>query len=433
MREQIAVDGFMLPGRVIGTGFDGVLLMPLLLRGGPVHRWRYPLGQRSGRPVPRATEFAQDATFGYTSSNLRDFVAEKSGGTITSDEVHSISLDRHPAGWARPGRRDLGRCHWWRLRRCQRHRLRRPGDRRPRALGGAGAGEVVRIPLRSVVPPCAGRARAPRPADRRADLAAGRPGGHGLVVVGSHVGLTSRQVAKAQERGGMTETELHVPTLIDSERRDAMSPTSGGRSSRRSPPPMCCCSPAAPCCAAATPRQPGDLPHRLHRGHRGGPGRTAAHPAWVVAKGGITSHDVAVRGLGIRRAEVLGQLLPGLVSVFRPSRRHRKPSAPPTWCSPAMSVTTTPSPTSSTFSPDADELRPTCSIHNSQKETADMTNVGWIGLGAMGSPMASFVAKAGHAVTAFDIDPQKAVALQATASKPRRPSVTRQSTPTCWC
>jgi uncharacterized protein YgbK (DUF1537 family) len=27
---------------------------------------------------------------------------------------------------------------------------------------------------------------------------------------------------------------------------------------------------------------------------------------------------VAVRGLGIRRAKVLGQLLPGMVSVFRP-------------------------------------------------------------------------------------------------------------------
>ena len=38
----------------------------------------------------------------------------------------------------------------------------------------------------------------------------------------------------------------------------------------------------------------------------------------MVAKGGITSHDVAVRGLGIRRAEVLGQLFPGMVSVFRP-------------------------------------------------------------------------------------------------------------------
>jgi uncharacterized protein YgbK (DUF1537 family) len=37
-----------------------------------------------------------------------------------------------------------------------------------------------------------------------------------------------------------------------------------------------------------------------------------------VAKGGITSHDVAVRGLGIRRATVLGQVLPGIISVFQP-------------------------------------------------------------------------------------------------------------------
>ena len=40
-----------------------------------------------------------------------------------------------------------------------------------------------------------------------------------------------------------------------------------------------------------------------------------------------------------------------------------------------------------------------------------MTKVGWVGFGAMGSPMASLAANAGHPVTAFDIDPQKAVAL----------------------
>jgi uncharacterized protein YgbK (DUF1537 family) len=38
----------------------------------------------------------------------------------------------------------------------------------------------------------------------------------------------------------------------------------------------------------------------------------------VVAKGGITSHDVAVHGLGMRRADVVGQLFPGMVSVLRP-------------------------------------------------------------------------------------------------------------------
>jgi len=44
----------------------------------------------------------------------------------------------------------------------------------------------------------------------------------------------------------------------------------------------------------------------------------AAGPAWFLAKGGITSHDVAVHGLGIRRAEVVGQLFPGVVSLYRP-------------------------------------------------------------------------------------------------------------------
>ena len=47
-------------------------------------------------------------------------------------------------------------------------------------------------------------------------------------------------------------------------------------------------------------------------------GTLAARPAWVIAKGGITSHDVMLQGLGIRRAEVAGQLFPGTISVFRP-------------------------------------------------------------------------------------------------------------------
>jgi len=38
--------------------------------------------------------------------------------------------------------------------------------------------------------------------------------------------------------------------------------------------------------------------------------------AWVLAKGGITSSDIATEGLGIRRAIVAGQLFPGIVSVW---------------------------------------------------------------------------------------------------------------------
>ena len=47
-----------------------------------------------------------------------------------------------------------------------------------------------------------------------------------------------------------------------------------------------------------------------------------------------------------------------------------------------------------------------------------MTTVGWIGLGAMGAPMATCVARAGYTVAAFDVDPQKAVALAPEGVKP---------------
>ena len=47
-----------------------------------------------------------------------------------------------------------------------------------------------------------------------------------------------------------------------------------------------------------------------------------------------------------------------------------------------------------------------------------MSRVGWIGLGAMGLPMAGNVARAGHDVTAYDIDPGKAASLADDGVKP---------------
>ncbi|PWY90088.1 hypothetical protein BO70DRAFT_350048 [Aspergillus heteromorphus CBS 117.55] len=39
------------------------------------------------------TQFAQDATFGFKSSNLRDYVREKAPGRFTADQIHSISIE----------------------------------------------------------------------------------------------------------------------------------------------------------------------------------------------------------------------------------------------------------------------------------------------------------------------------------------------------
>jgi uncharacterized protein YgbK (DUF1537 family) len=305
---------------VTGAGFDGVLLIPSYFEAGRFTAGDIHWANVSGELIPAGdTEFAEDATFGYTSSNLRDFVAEKSDGTITADEVHSISLDDIRVGGP---------------------------TRVTEILNGVTGGafvvvnatdyadlEIVVLGLLAVQEQ--GRSfgyrsgpsfvRALAGLEPQAPLAvqqiwpAGDPGGHGLVVVGSHVGLTSRQVAKAQARGGMTEAELHVPTLIDPDRRDAHVTDIGRRVVEALG------TSDVLLFTSRTLLRGGDADDSLAISRNVSTAvievvqaALAAHPAWVVAKGGITSHDVAVRGLGIRRAEVIGQLFPGMVSVFSP-------------------------------------------------------------------------------------------------------------------
>jgi uncharacterized protein YgbK (DUF1537 family) len=47
-------------------------------------------------------------------------------------------------------------------------------------------------------------------------------------------------------------------------------------------------------------------------------------PAWVIAKGGITSSDVATEALDVGRAQVLGQALPG-IPIWRTGQESRWP------------------------------------------------------------------------------------------------------------
>src|SRR6187200_1366436 len=206
---------------VLGRGYDGVLLIPAYLEAGRFTAGDVHWARVEGEPRPVGdTEFARDATFGFSDSNLREFVAEKSGGTIAPDQVHSITLDD----------------------------IRRGGPRRVAEIladvtDGAfvvvnaveyadldivvlGVGEAETTGKSflyrtgpSFPQPLAGLD--PRPPLQASDIwPDGRPAGHGLVVVGSHVGLTSRQVAVARERGDILEVELEVPAVADPARRD---------------------------------------------------------------------------------------------------------------------------------------------------------------------------------------------------------------------
>lgn len=148
---------------------------------------------------------------------------------------------------------------------------------------------------------------------------------HGLVVVGSHVGLTSRQLAALQERarsgdadlGEFRDIELDVERLLDADSRESYL-------AEKSAEVRAALADAHVILATsrtliktdskdeslAIARYVSDAVVAVVREAR------AARPAWVVAKGGITSHEVTANGLGIRRATVAGQSYPGQISMF---------------------------------------------------------------------------------------------------------------------
>jgi len=215
---------------------------------------------------------------------------------------------------------------------------RTPTLRRPRRFRATGPSFV--------------RARAglsARPPLVAAELYEGPPRArHGLVVIGSHVSLTTRQLDGLRRRGGIREIELDVARLLDAALRDANVRSVADRATRALD--------AAEVVVRTTRRVvPGaDAALSLAIARHVSAALvdvvravTAARtPRFVVAKGGITSSDVATEGLGIRRAWMRGTLLPGIVSVW--SAVDGAAPGMPYVVFAGTSATTGPSPRSST-------------------------------------------------------------------------------------
>ena len=299
---------------VTGRGFDGVLLAPAFLEAGRVTAGDIHWARVSGELVPAGdTEFARDATFGYSASDLRDFIVERSGTAVRPDDVVSLSLGDIRTGGPERIAELLSEVHdgqWVVVNATEYSDLDTVAH--GVLLAEQGGRSFVYRTGPSFVRSLAGMG--PKAPLRGTELSGAA--GHGLVVVGSHVGQTSRQLAALRARGGVTEVELDVPALLSG--ADVVGEAAGRVAAALAESDVVLYTSRT--LVRGTDRDDSLAIARTVSAALSQVVRDslAAGPAWVVAKGGITSHDVAVRGLGIRRAEVAGQLFPGLISVFRP-------------------------------------------------------------------------------------------------------------------
>ena len=308
----------------LGDQFDAWLLVPFFLEGGRLTIDDIHYVASGEQLVPAgATEFARDRAFGYRESNLRAWVAEKTVGRVPAEAVASISLDDIRRGGPRRVAERLAELRGGRVCVVNAASMRDLEVVVAALLEAEARGQrFLYRTAASFVQVRAGLA--PRPLLAREELALPETGG-GLVMVGSYVPTSSRQVTALLDQGRVTALEVDVTALIDDSRRDA----DIARVARL---------------ADAALLRGEDVLIFTSRELLAGPGATESlgigrrisdglcailrqierRPRYLVAKGGITSSDLATHGLGVRRALVLGQALPG-VPVWRLGAESRYP------------------------------------------------------------------------------------------------------------
>ncbi len=303
--------------------FDAHFLIPAFIEGGRITRDGVHYLLTDGRPMPvNETEFARDSVFSYRHAFLPDYIEEKTGGRIRASEVERFFLGDVRSGCCErllalksnvacvvdaESQADLS---------AFAADLKAATRRGRRFLCRAAAGIVSAL-----------AALPPQPVAAE-DMGRYRRGAYaGVVVVGSHVGKTTRQLERLLQEPGTVPVEIDVARLPD----DAATML------------------GAVCARIAAAHADGltavVFTSRAERRFASEARRLAfgqsvsaflmdvvrslpTDIAFLISKGGITSNDVLAHGLALRTARVLGQILPGCSVVRCPADHPRYPGLP---------------------------------------------------------------------------------------------------------
>ena len=311
--------------------YDAEILIPFFPEGG-----RYTFGDihyvlEKDHLVPAGlTEFARDKSFGYRSSHLGDFVAEKTLGHYRSNDCVFISLEELAA-------LDLDSIT---------HKLQQTSHFQKVIVNATTYADLKVF--------CAALCRAihsgkeflfrsaapltkilggisDRPLLRRNDLIDPNNTNGGIILVGSHVNKTSRQLEALHTSEypiRFLEFNQHLvltPGGLEGEVKRVVTEASDAITNGQT-------------VAVYTRRDRFDLPDpdpdkqlevsvRISDSVTSIISKLPVRPSFIIAKGGITSSDVGVKALQVHCATVMGQLRPG-VPVWMTGSESRFPNLP---------------------------------------------------------------------------------------------------------
>ncbi|MEC4985987.1 MAG: four-carbon acid sugar kinase family protein [Oscillatoria sp. PMC 1068.18] len=306
--------------------FDALFLTPAFFEGGRITRdnIHYLLINGLEKPV-HETEFANDSVFGYKNSYLPAYVEEKTQGRIPTEKVQQFLL-----GDIRKGSQE--RLMSLTGNKCCTVDATNQGDLDIFAADVlAATAEGKRFLFRSAASLLTSLAKLDKqPVAPEAMSQYKKNENPGIVLVGSHVRKTTEQLKKLLEEDDVVGIEVNVIRLRDwslnreKVLKETLENVQAAFNEGKTP-------------VVYTSRQEItfiNVQERLEFGTKvsellidivkGLPKEIS----FLISKGGITSNDVLSKGLNLRSARLLGQILPGCSIVRTPAEHPQFPNLP---------------------------------------------------------------------------------------------------------
>lgn len=314
-----------------GLTVDGEILAPFFKEGG-----RFTIGnvhyvRQGDELVPAAqTEFAKDRTFGYTKSSIPAYIEEKTNGAYQAADVTCITLDSLRAmdfdGIEAQllAVKDFGRVCLNAVDYCDLKvfcvALYRAMAKGKRFLFRTAAGLVKVMGGIS-----------DRPLLTRRDMVTKETVFGGVVVVGSHTQKTTAQLNELLKLDCVVPVEFDSNRVLDGDDafyaevdRCARAEEEIIRSGRTA---VCYTCRKLLTLEGDTKESALLRSVKISDGVQSLVARLGVTPAFVIAKGGITSSDVGTKALAVKRANVMGQIRPG-IPVWQTGAESRFPQMP---------------------------------------------------------------------------------------------------------
>jgi uncharacterized protein YgbK (DUF1537 family) len=304
--------------------FDGICLVPCFFEGGRYTANDIHYVLEGTRLIPAAqTPYASDAVFGYAHSYLPDWVEEKTRGRVKAGQVTSISLEMIRRGGPDAVAEHLQTVHQGVVVvNAMEYR-----DLQVFAVGlhqaQSNGKHFLFRSAAAIVKTTAGITD--RPLLTREDMVASHSKHGGLIVFGSHVPKSNAQLEILLNLPNIFAYELHVQKiLVETLRSETIQKAIGQVNTAIEQGLDAVLYTSRHVLTGVDPAASLSISQKVSAALVEITQSICAQPSFLIAKGGITSSDIATKGLGVQRARVLGQIIPG-VPVWKLGAESRYP------------------------------------------------------------------------------------------------------------